>query len=307
MKAKKSTTAKPAHIVGTLDPAAVQEVATNRKPLKIVNHLNNGMAHETDVAAIIEHPILAEMPMLPEVEMEALIADIRVNGVVQPLTVCSVERGVYQLLDGRHRLAAARAVGLETVPCIERPESEAWDIVTGALVHRRHYSKSALAYILYPLIAEKIGGHGGDRKSSTLKANLKNSDDVDALCARFGFSYDVFDCARLTRKYFANHPRLKEEYEPKILSGEMSCAHANAAMGGELATKGQKRKLKTKFSVFITGWRSGFSALSTGWEKFDDLERGDAAAAVRATIKQLPEELYRIVCDEVGTQRKGKK
>src|SRR5689334_25080822 len=49
-----------------------------------------------------------------------LAGSIRATGIHQPLIVRPVEEGGYQLVAGSRRLAAARAVGLGTVPVIVR-------------------------------------------------------------------------------------------------------------------------------------------------------------------------------------------
>ncbi|MEM4417428.1 MAG: ParB N-terminal domain-containing protein [Nitrososphaerota archaeon] len=49
--------------------------------------------------------------------MQALVESVRVMGVRQPLLVARVGGG-FEVLDGGRRLAAARAVGLERLPCI---------------------------------------------------------------------------------------------------------------------------------------------------------------------------------------------
>ena len=50
-------------------------------------------------------------------DMENLIASIKENGILQPLTATFAEDG-YQLISGHRRLYAAKMLGLETVPLI---------------------------------------------------------------------------------------------------------------------------------------------------------------------------------------------
>ncbi len=50
-------------------------------------------------------------------ELVNLAISIRMNGILQPLTVRSVDNG-YELISGERRLRASRLAGLITVPCI---------------------------------------------------------------------------------------------------------------------------------------------------------------------------------------------
>ncbi|WP_262388455.1 ParB N-terminal domain-containing protein [Streptomyces parvus] len=50
-----------------------------------------------------------------------LLADVKDNGVVEPLYVVRTHGDVPQVIDGFQRLAAAVAAGLEAVPVTPRP------------------------------------------------------------------------------------------------------------------------------------------------------------------------------------------
>lgn len=49
-------------------------------------------------------------------DMDDLISSIKVNGILQPLTVRELDSGEYELIAGERRLRAAVQAGLETVP-----------------------------------------------------------------------------------------------------------------------------------------------------------------------------------------------
>ena len=49
-------------------------------------------------------------------EMQDLTDSIKANGILQPLTVCDLEDGKFELIAGERRLRSAREAGLETVP-----------------------------------------------------------------------------------------------------------------------------------------------------------------------------------------------
>ena len=51
-------------------------------------------------------------------EMKELAQSIKVNGIIQPLTVRKVSREEYELISGERRLRAAVMCGSRKVPCI---------------------------------------------------------------------------------------------------------------------------------------------------------------------------------------------
>ena len=55
-----------------------------------------------------------------EESIEQLASSIREHGVLQPVLVVPTENGRYRLVAGERRWRAARAAGLETIPCIVR-------------------------------------------------------------------------------------------------------------------------------------------------------------------------------------------
>ncbi|MFJ2819410.1 ParB N-terminal domain-containing protein [Streptomyces sp. NPDC087294] len=69
------------------------------------------------VAELVAHP-----GNVRDIEAPAdLLADVKENGVVEPLYVVRTHGDVPQIIDGFQRLAAAVAAGLETVPVTPRP------------------------------------------------------------------------------------------------------------------------------------------------------------------------------------------
>lgn len=66
------------------------------------------------VKTLREHPEADLVPTMPVSEFQALLEDIRRRGILEPLHV----QFDGTVLDGRHRLRAARALGLATVPVV---------------------------------------------------------------------------------------------------------------------------------------------------------------------------------------------
>lgn len=79
-----------------------------------------------------------EASLVPDMrpdEWAAFVADVRERGIVEPLVVCDTT-----VLDGRHRLRAAKETGLESVPVrmVQLDAAEARSFVIKAAVLRRH-------------------------------------------------------------------------------------------------------------------------------------------------------------------------
>jgi hypothetical protein len=51
-------------------------------------------------------------------QFKLLVEGISSNGFLQPVTVRPTEKGGYELIDGHHRLRAAKEIGLERIPCL---------------------------------------------------------------------------------------------------------------------------------------------------------------------------------------------
>lgn len=109
------------------------------------------------------HPLCTLFPRVQGAEFDALVADIKTNGLRQPITL---HNGM--ILDGGNRYAACVAAGMEP----EFAEFEGENIVAFVLsanLHRRHLSPGQQAAIVASAQdwakAQKVGS-GGDRRSS---------------------------------------------------------------------------------------------------------------------------------------------
>jgi hypothetical protein len=124
-----------------------------RKPLEeIISHFG--------ISAV--HPVADLMPAVSDEEFQALCRDIKVQGIFHLPRVN--DAGV--LLDGRTRLQAAYALGIDLEIERFKPPDEVAYIVSEN-VYRRHLTAAQRA-----LIAAEIANlaHGGDRKTDTFKS-----------------------------------------------------------------------------------------------------------------------------------------
>ena len=108
------------------------------------------------------HPFADVLPLLEDEAFDALVADIRANGLLEPITI---HEGL--ILDGRNRYRACEAAGIEP-KFLEFDGDDPLGFVLSLNVHRRHLSESQRGMVVAKLETLK---HGGDRKGDR-DANL---------------------------------------------------------------------------------------------------------------------------------------
>jgi uncharacterized protein (TIGR02996 family) len=93
------------------------------------------------------HPALADIPQMRPEEWQPFLEDVREHGVREPLTVQVGQP--YLVLDGRHRLEAAKEVELAIVPVrlVNLSESEQEEHVYVSALHRRHLTDDQRAVL----------------------------------------------------------------------------------------------------------------------------------------------------------------
>ncbi len=105
-------------------------------------------------------------PMLPDAELAALAADIKLNGLVMPIVTID-GHGEWLILDGRNRARACELAGV-------RPNTIVWSgkdpvaFVVSANLHRRHLDSSQRA-----MIAQSIANldHGVNKRKESPKGD----------------------------------------------------------------------------------------------------------------------------------------
>ena len=86
------------------------------------------------VEAPIESVVVSSLNVRRDVgDITELADSIREQGILEPLVARRGSDGLYEIIIGSRRLAAARQVGLATVPLIVREASDAEAIVGGLI------------------------------------------------------------------------------------------------------------------------------------------------------------------------------
>lgn len=254
------------------------------------------------------HPEVACAWELPEHDSRfiALVDDIRRHGILEPLVITSA----HEVVDGRHRLRAARALGIAEVPCrMLNTAEDAAGVAISSMACRRHLGKGQLAYAAYPLFAHH---HAGARAAHT--RGLRNgpgeesgSATVEDLAESIGISRDVFKQAARLHDLFAKDADLRAEWEPRIMADDaaIGLGAALAGIAGQRASKDRTPQRNSHLARWVSAW-SHVGRPAQAWEQWDEAEREKAGGAVRAAIEALPDPLLDVVRDALRGARRAR-
>lgn len=198
------------------------------------------------------HPLLKQMPVPPPELLESMTADIEERGVDDPLIVDEKNR----VMGGRIRLRIILNLNLPEVVIVRRSSSEAATIIVQSLLQRRHHSKSALAYLAFPLF-EPMLAEARDRQLGFLrKGGSRSTQNVllektaEGIARNAGVSRALFFQAAEVHKLFAKYPKAKEHFEPEILNGELCLGYAINGIAGLTSTAGKPRNDTPQLELF---------------------------------------------------------
>jgi hypothetical protein len=277
-----------------------------------------------DPTTLAIHPLCRDLPMLDKESPEwaALVNDIRDRGIDVPIIVDAQNR----VVDGRHRLAAAKALKLKSVPLVSSGDERAEDVIIAGIFHRRHLSKSAQIYLAYPLIQSSLK-ESKDSRSTHIKPTaagcVPSNKTADALAARYGVGRNlVFEAAKV-HKLFEESDRkrdaylqsvgpdqaaeapanLRAEWEERIMSGDIALGACVAGIAGAAKTKGKKRMAIDRPRLFASAWKS-VQAQGHHWDKLTEEERDEARQVLIGAVAALPPDIRRILAKAIATAEK---
>jgi len=180
--------------------------------------------------------------MLPEndpaaVALRSSVCDL--GRILEPLKVCGG-----RIVDGRERQRAALVAGLDEVPTVEVAEEEVTTIILHSLLARRHLTKSARAYLAFPLLEPALAASrnrrlanlrpGGSGKRTATPSAV--GDTSEEMAEQLGVCRRLIFMAREIHKKFNTGPKsLRETWEPKLLSGELDLGAVQQAISGKFA------------------------------------------------------------------------
>jgi ParB-like chromosome segregation protein Spo0J len=182
------------------------------------------------------HPVAALFPMMTGQEFTELVADIKANGLVNPI----IRQGD-TLIDGRNRMAACERAGV-TPRFTEFTGDDPTAFIISANIHRRHMKESQRAIIAMRIANMTVGG---DQRSDHC-ANLHNEKISQTQAA------DMLNVSRRTVADAKAVERDAPKLAQQVLEGKMS-VHAAKKQIEDEKQKPQKKEEKRKIGPPCAG------------------------------------------------------
>jgi len=240
--------------------------------------------------------LIRNQPRWPETDtrFRALVADIKENGVMEPIR--ADEDNV--VWDGFDRLRASKAAGLHTIPVRRCTSKEGPKIAYSSLYHRKQLTKSQLVYSAHPYLVlrvETVRARNAARLASGgVDIGPGSGDTVESLCAELGISRQLWYQAEAVHDAFVTRPDLRALFEPQIMDADapISLGQAIAGIAGHLSTKGKEKKTTVggKLTLFIDGLRETRKRFKY-WAALSDEEQLKACKEIRHACESMPEGL----------------
>jgi len=233
------------------------------------------------------HPLVESIPTLPPTSegYQQIRSSIMADGIREPLK-CERRNDDLLVVDGLHRLAIAHELGLEQMPYVEVAASDVVTVICSSLV-RADWTKSALAYRMWPLFALYACQRGGDRKS---KGNHFPLISISEIAEKIGVSEKLLDQAKRIHCYFAKNPSAREAQEPQILTGKLPLHKAGS--DGKLPAFPEPlpiRAIETTLSRLPKSFHR--------WEQVSHSDRERAKNQLATALHQLPKDVQETAID----------
>ena len=247
---------------------------------------------QIDPALLTIHPDLKDLPQWSDddPQFEALFRDIESRGIDYPLKINSRK----QICDGRHRWRGARRVKLPLVPCDVVPDDQVHFVIIQSIAQRRHYTKSALAYMLAPVL----------RSQSSTQAQFEQLGNASNL------GLTLLKYAEQLRVIFRTEKQgedYRQVIEPQILSGDCGLGPAVAGYAGFVATIGISKKVRGELDL----WSRSFANLKlrfNAWDKFDSSAKSKLYTdCLNPLVETMPLELLHKLQARCNAEAKARK
>jgi len=207
--------------------------------------------------------------------------------ILDPIKIC---KG--RIVDGRARLRAARAAGLVTVPTAEVAEEEVASIVLQSLLARKHFTKSALAYLSYPLLEPALA-EARKRQLSRLRVGEKSANlvsvgnTVEEIAENLGIGRNLlFQTKEIRKKLAKLGDKERAKWEAKILSEDMGIGQVQQALSGQLAgLDGKTHSKGDTQQLYFDLFRDAENRF-TRWDSLDAAKRKTLRAEYRKSFSK---------------------
>lgn len=218
------------------------------------------------------HPAADLFPLMSDQELEGLTQDIRENGQREPVTFWNGK-----LVDGRNRVNACKAIGIEADACELDPDTDPVKWVVSHNLHRRHLNASQKSQVALKL-KKLLEPEAKERQKSGLKKGKANpvpaklpersgGDSRDRAASMLGISGKLVDAAEKVEK--KGVPELAAAVTAGKVSVTRAAKIADEPQERQVALIAEPRKKPEERSVF-TDLRRVFDSM-TDFERTQSL------------------------------------
>lgn len=223
------------------------------------------------------HPLCALFPRMAGAEFEALKADIKANGLRQPIVT---HEGM--ILDGGNRYAACMEVGIKPM-MTEYTGTNLVTYVMSANFHRRHLSPGQQAAIVASAqdwaTAQVHGGTGANQHNKEQRGNVAPLQTVADRAGQSGASIR-------TQKMADSVAKKSPELAAKVAHGEISLPKAAKQLSQSKAKKSKSTPVMTVDAAVAEKLDEAQEAVSVLSEENDRLSDRLAVEAMDATEEE---------------------
>jgi hypothetical protein len=181
---------------------------------------------------IRSHACIRHIPQWPDnsPRMEQLRHEIQATGIVPPILMTSKHEIVDA--DSRERWRAAKALQLDCIPVHIVADADIVSASLNVLIHRRHLTKSALAYLAFPLVKPALEEAQARAREKLKNANVSSSDaqrrtakTVEEIAEGLGIGTTFLKDARRVHEIFTKDAAFKAQMEPRLLCEPIGGEH----------------------------------------------------------------------------------
>ncbi len=108
--------------------------------------------------ALQHHPLADVFPMMRKDDLAELVADIEVNGLIDPIMVYEGK-----ILDGRNRYKACTQIGIEPLVRQWDGKGSPLNFIIAKNLHRRHLNESQRAMVARKIANMRVGGEQANK------------------------------------------------------------------------------------------------------------------------------------------------
>lgn len=194
--------------------------------------MNDQSSIDPCLDGIRPHACLKHIPLWPDngPRMMALRTELQTHGQCPPVQMTAKHEIVDA--DSRERWRAAKMLQLASIPVAIVPEELAVTVCLAVLFHRRHQTKSALAYLAFPMLAIALDEARSFALEMLKKGNVSPSGarrptakSREEIAENLGISETTLKEARRVHEIFAHDPGYKAQMEPRLLAEPVGGEH----------------------------------------------------------------------------------